>query len=379
MEATTSVVVRTRDRPILLRRALGSVLAQTYHDLQVVVVNDGGDRAVVDEVLASVMGDDPRLVRVHNETTQGRAEAFNAGLAASRGAYVAVHDDDDTWEPAFLQATVAHLQAHAAHCAVGTRCWVVKETLFDGSIIEDHREPFAVDSAHATLTEMVWGNYMPPISMLFRRSALDEVGGFDPSLPVLEDWDLNLRLLARHTMGFLPEVPLASWHHRTDEGGAASNSIVAEARDHVAYDLLIRDQYLRGTRGSDVPQLGALLASCYHLKRVATSASTARDEENRVFDAWTRTQRDHLESTVTAVRVELGRLRGDTMLVTERISHAHDDLQHLGEAMVPAVTEAVRDLIKPLRKKLGLVGRQVEDLWRTNKSVDRLRRQRGAR
>ncbi len=346
MDATASVIVRTKDRPVFLRRALTSVLAQTHADFQLVVVNDGGDPAVLDEVLASVVGSDARLVRVHHDVSLGRSEAFNAGLAASDGAYVAVHDDDDTWEPGFLEQTVSHLRAHPEHCAVGARCWVVQEAVSDGALVEDHRELFATDSEQATMTEMVWGNYMPPISMLFRRSALDEVGGFDPTLPVLEDWELNLRLLARHQMGFLPEVPLASWHHRVDDSGAASNSIVAEARDHLAYDLLIRDQYLRGERGADVPQLGALLVSCYHLKRFATATAKAQDEESRVFDQWAHSHADHLEASSTALRIEVGRLRGDMMLMTERLSQAHVELRTLVEAVAPTVAGAIRELVK---------------------------------
>jgi len=106
-----AIVLRTRDRPVLLRRALADVCAQAFPGWRLVVVNDGGDPAEVEKLLAEQPGLGERVTVVHNEVPRGRAVAWNLGLAGADSEYVAVHDDDDTWHPAFLARTVAHLDA----------------------------------------------------------------------------------------------------------------------------------------------------------------------------------------------------------------------------------------------------------------------------
>src|SRR5579872_6127308 len=99
MEAPkVAVLTRTKNRPLLLRRALDSVLAQTFTEWQHVIVNDGGDRGEVDALVEHVgkrYGD--RVKVVHHERSQGMGAAGNAALRASTSEYVVFHDDDDSW------------------------------------------------------------------------------------------------------------------------------------------------------------------------------------------------------------------------------------------------------------------------------------------
>ena len=84
-----SVVVRTFNRPVLLKQALASLAASQYRALEVIVVNDGGTVPVLP-------GDFPLPIRgINLESNQGRAGAANAGIEAAQGAYVAFLDDDD--------------------------------------------------------------------------------------------------------------------------------------------------------------------------------------------------------------------------------------------------------------------------------------------
>ena len=103
-----TVVTRTRNRPVLLTRALQSVGAQSFQDLELVIVNDAGSTESVDSALESA----PEWLRertrvVTNETSHGREAALEDGLAASSCEFFAIHDDDDSWEPSFLAACVA--------------------------------------------------------------------------------------------------------------------------------------------------------------------------------------------------------------------------------------------------------------------------------
>lgn len=377
MGSTVAVIIRTKDRPLLLRRALASVLAQTHVDLSIVVVNDGGDRELLDATTSEVVGTDSRLRVVHHEVSQGRSAAFNAGLASTDAPYVAVHDDDDTWDPRFLEATVAHLESDPGAGAVATRTWLVREHLRDGAITEDSRELFATSIEVATLVEMVWANFIPPISMLMRHAAVDDVGPFDTSLPVLEDWDFNLRLLSRYRVGFLPDEPLASWHHR-DSAGLDGNSVVTEAANHARFDLRIRDEYLRGERVA-LDGLGSLLATTYHLRRMSTASDQARATQSEIADRWHTSHTDHLDAATATVRVEVGRVRGDVLGLGERLHHLDNRLT----SVVDGVSVAVRQGTKPLRQRVNQLTRQSErvardvaDLAAVSKPVDRLRRRR---
>jgi glycosyltransferase involved in cell wall biosynthesis len=104
MNPAVSVIIPTYLRPVLLQRALQSVLVQSFHDLEVMVVVDGHDRETLD-MLASV--DDPRL-HVHvPDRHLGNAEARNRGVSLTHAPLVAFLDDDDVWLPAKLERQVA--------------------------------------------------------------------------------------------------------------------------------------------------------------------------------------------------------------------------------------------------------------------------------
>lgn len=272
-----AVVMRTRDRQTLLRRALSSVAGQTFRDLVLVVVNDGGDRADVESCIATMPHDlQERVVMVHNPTSSGREAAMNDGLRAASSDLIVLHDDDDTWAPEFLERTVAYLDEHPASVGVATRTSVVFEAVDGDSITRTRTEVLAADRSQVTLVDILTSNFVPPISLLYRRSVHDQVGEYDGSLPVLADWHFLLRMLVTGPIGFIDGDPLAFWHHRETTEGALGNSVVAASSDHQRFDPLIRDQFLRDSiaRSKD---LGGplLLAGLFdgHRKQLAVAHS----------------------------------------------------------------------------------------------------------
>lgn len=371
-----AVVLRTQDRPLLLARALRSVHAQTHHDLVVWIVNDGGDRDLVEQVVAvSPAAKDERFTVVHHAQPRGRSEALNVGLEQGRAApYLAIHDDDDTWDPRFLEVTAGYLASHAAAGAVGTRCEVVNEVIAGDSVVEVARETLGAAITDATLLEMAWSNFMPPISMLIRREAYDASGGFDPALPVLEDWDFTLRLMARYPMGFLADRPLAFWHHRQHSEGSDGNSVFEEADDHRHYDVVIRDSYLRGERTTPHVDLGPHLANAYYLRRISDKADLARAQMSETVDQWGRGHNDHLAVVATELNLVIGRLRGEVIALRDRSEQLERTVAVLAEAQPAALALSLR----PVRRKLNRLSRQVDDLWGTSRPVSRLRRHRRA-
>ena len=106
-----AVITRTKNRPLLLPRATESVLNQEVDNLIWVVVNDGGARCEVEEVVQSFRSNPGNeAIVIHNETSVGMEAATNIGVRSCDSGYIISHDDDDTWEPGFLSTCLRFLQ-----------------------------------------------------------------------------------------------------------------------------------------------------------------------------------------------------------------------------------------------------------------------------
>ncbi|WP_186816534.1 glycosyltransferase family 2 protein [Cellulomonas aerilata] len=240
-----AIITRTKQRPLLLERALDDILRQTFDDFVVVVVNDGGDPAPVDDLAARIAARaDGRLRVLHLPESVGMEAASNRGLAATRSTFVVVHDDDDTWDPHFLERAVGHLTG-VGSAGVMVRTSVVYERIVDGRIERLGEETLAAAQQDVTLFDTLRNGYGPPISFLYRREVHRQVGLYDESLPVLGDWDFTLRFLQRHAIDFIDGAPLAFWHHRRDSTGADGNTVIAQEHVHRRYERIVRDRYLR--------------------------------------------------------------------------------------------------------------------------------------
>ncbi|MDO5533038.1 MAG: glycosyltransferase family 2 protein [Propionibacteriaceae bacterium] len=244
MTARVSIVMRTKDRPVLLARALADVAAQTFTAWELIVVNDVGAPAPVDAAVAALEASVRERVRVlHRTESVGMESASNAGLAVASGEYACIHDDDDTWAPEFLERTVAHLDAHPDDVGVVVRTQIVRERVDGDRITETGRDEFWPELPAISLSDLLRTNRFVPIQLLYRRAVHDTIGPFNEGLRVVGDWDFHLRLLRRHTVGLIDET-LAFWHHREAADGALANSVAA-LDEHARADLLLRDEQLK--------------------------------------------------------------------------------------------------------------------------------------
>ena len=242
-----SVITRTKNRPALLGRAVRSVLNQTLTSWEMLVINDGGDPAPVELLVASVAKQAASRIRViHNLTSLGMEAASNRGLDAASGDFIVVHDDDDSWEPEFLATCVDHMDdADASVGGVVTRSHKITECLDDGVVAEIGSEPYTPGLSCITLMGMARSNMFPPIAFLFKRSALKVVGHYNADLPVLGDWEFNLRFLSHFEIEVI-EATLANYHIRpSTKSGVYSNTIVGGVDVHQKYDTRLRNQLLR--------------------------------------------------------------------------------------------------------------------------------------
>lgn len=244
-----SIITRTRDREQFLSRAMGSVLGQvTAPEWEWIVVNDAGDPESVDAVLAPARQQHPEaVVTVHLSESKGMEHASNQGIAKARGDYLVIHDDDDSWDPGFLREMTAWLEAPENAASAGVVCHSVRvvETVHPDGIEEVQRHPFNGHLERLRFWEVLQENAYPPISFLFRRSIMEQIGSFNEALLVLGDWEFNLRVLARHPIGVLQQ-PLAFYHHRSGAVAAAHANTVTAANDlHRQTESRLREEWSR--------------------------------------------------------------------------------------------------------------------------------------
>ena len=354
-----TVVTRTRNRPLMLKRAVQSVGAQSFQDLELVIVNDAGSTESVDSALESA----PEWLRertrvVTNETSHGREAALEDGLAVSSCEFFAIHDDDDSWEPGFLAACVAHLDEHPEHGAVATRCDVVDEIVTEEGLTERGRWVMTQDKESWTLIDTMVANYVPPISQLIRREVADRIGHWDGTLLTQADWDFNLRLLATSPVGFIDGEPLAHWHHRDSADGTMGNSVVVDAVHHRTDNLAIRDRYARQSLegaetaaaarqgGSvDSENLGLLLVSAEYYHRLRE-----RLEHQDKEIAHLKGTMHELGSGINQLRDELhGELRGTMQQVLYQTYDISAKIDRV-EATVKPFFRTVAQHIKRIRR-----------------------------
>lgn len=259
MPAAT-VITRTKNRPLLLRRAARSVTLQKFRDFEWVVINDAGERRPVDEVVRQAKEAGLEARAIHRNASTGMEAAANHGLRESDSKYVAIHDDDDTWDPEFMSAMIGFLDANDHY--LGAVCHTIKvDERIDGDRIKTIRkQSLNADLEQIHITELFYRNLFPPISVVYRREVLDKIGLYDESLPVLGDWDFNLRLIMEGDITVIPR-PLAFYHSRpTAKSGSAANSIHGSPNLHKQYEAVIRNRFIRTAAKSGALSAGLLMA-----------------------------------------------------------------------------------------------------------------------
>jgi glycosyltransferase involved in cell wall biosynthesis len=191
VEMLVSVIVPVRNGERFVGRTLESALSQTYRLLEVVVVDDGSTDQT-GAILEAAAARDSRL-RFLRGTHAGAPTARNLAISQARGDLIAPLDADDLWHPEKIARQVELMRASSPKVGV-VYCWTVDIDEND-VIIPPIRDKCTVQGN--VVTELVArNNFLESASVpLIRRSYLDAIGGYDPSLAIgSEDWKLNLAL-----------------------------------------------------------------------------------------------------------------------------------------------------------------------------------------
>lgn len=206
--ATISVVIPAYNAEAFIGAAVRSVLAQTWTDLECVVVNDGSTDATR-TVLAAI--DDPRL-RTIDQANLGVSQARNNGVASCAGEFIAFLDADDTWMPSKLDKQMA---VFASRPEVGA---VLASYIVSGADLSPHWVVPSGDPERRFTRWLLMEGDGPsfPSSVLLRRACFDVVGGFDGSVAPSEDLHFALRLSSRFPVASLDE-PLVRYRMHSEQ------------------------------------------------------------------------------------------------------------------------------------------------------------------
>lgn len=198
-DPTVSVVLPTYDRAQTVRAAIDSVLAQSYADFELIVVDDGS----TDDTPA-VVGDisDPRVQYLRFQENRGANVARNAGIREADGKYVAFQDSDDVWRPRKLELQVQAFERASEDVGV----------VYTGYYrVEDGEKQYGPRNKETVAgdihEEMLKGNgwFVPTAVAAVRRACFDAVGLFDERLQRLQDWEMWLRISERYEFEFIDE------------------------------------------------------------------------------------------------------------------------------------------------------------------------------
>ncbi len=256
---STAIITRTKNRGLLLKRALLSVANQTSKDYTHIIVNDGGEESHISNALKVLTPEQiKRVLVLHLPKSLGMEAASNHGIKNSTSEFVVIHDDDDSWEPTFLEKTTTFLTNHKQYKGVVTRTFSIGETIYKERVKYLWGRIFKAKVHSILLAETCYENTFAPISFIYRREVFNSIGFYDESLPVLGDWDFNLRFLTKFDIGYITDI-LANYHIRNSS--QLGNSVTIGASKHIEYHAILCNKLLRYDISCTTVGLGFLVAN----------------------------------------------------------------------------------------------------------------------
>lgn len=200
---TFSIIIPIYNQAHFLPQTVESVLAQTYTDYELILINDGS----TDNTAEVIQQYTAQATTIWQEN-QGLAGARNTGIRAATGKFIAFLDSDDLWQPNHL-ATIASLIEHHPQADMFHTGWCYIDA--SGTILPQAPNAFIVPSEQA-YPAMLRGNFLNGSSYVARKKALVEAGFFDVSFRRLQDWELWLRMLSKGAV--LVGSPACLVHYR---------------------------------------------------------------------------------------------------------------------------------------------------------------------
>jgi len=212
---TVSVVIPAYNAEETLPKTIASACAQTYDDLEIIVVDD----ASTDDTVAVLDGfDDPRIQFFSHEENRGGSAARNTGIERATGDYIAFLDADDEWHPRKIEKQLDELKRRsdewvAVHCARSFQMGMRARLGYVlAKVVGTRKKAPPREGGEELIKEILLLNLSTGAStLLVDREVVRAIGGFDPAFPRHQDWEFLIRVLQQGYLAYVDE-PLVIKH-----------------------------------------------------------------------------------------------------------------------------------------------------------------------
>lgn len=251
MSSSVTVLMPVYNGEKYLKLAIDSILAQTFKDFELLIINDGstdGTQTIIESYK------DPRI-RVHSQKNQGVAQSLNTGIKLAVGHYVWRHDADDICLPEQLQTQLDFLTAHPNFALVSTQIAFMTD---NGKIAHDYKQPkdaFFQNQPFVKVERKQFNPYSPitHATVLIKKEVFNTIGGYRTEFKTSEDTDLWLRIIERYDAAVLH---YCSYFVRMNSTSATQ---VYKKTTSFYRDLAYQYAEERATIGTDPLQRGELM------------------------------------------------------------------------------------------------------------------------
>lgn len=202
-----SVIIPVYNRESTIKRAIDSVLNQTYRNIELIVVDDGSTDSTMN-ILRQVEGE---KIIIIGQDHKGANAARNLGIENAKGEYIAFQDSDDEWMPEKLEKQIAYMIANeheACYCAF-YMCGKDGHNIIPSNYLDKER----LEKGLANVLKD--GNVVSTQTLVINQNIVAEIGMFDEDMPRLQDYEYVLRIIRKKQIGYVDE-PLVRVHYSAD-------------------------------------------------------------------------------------------------------------------------------------------------------------------
>jgi glycosyltransferase involved in cell wall biosynthesis len=217
-----SIAITTYNRRLLLEQCLASVV-ETQVDCEIAIFDDASTDGTA-EFVQNFVTKDPRIKHFRQETNVGMTANLRTALSHTSGEYICQLSDDDSVVPGNYEKKAAILDRYPEVDFVYSLAYMTDDSNQRRQLIwrPGHMNYSYIGGRHE-FYDLITGNYIPGISVMFRRTLFEQLGGYDENLaPTLTDWDLWLRYCYRGQTAYIHE-PLVNV--RMHSGGASHENL----------------------------------------------------------------------------------------------------------------------------------------------------------
>ena len=195
-EVKVSILMPVYNGSQYLSEAIKSALAQTYKNIELLIVNDGSTDNSADIIRPFLK--DSRVIYIEQKNA-GVASARNTAIKKARGKYIGFLDQDDLWLPNKLSTQIKFLETNKEIAFVHSRQGYIQT---DGAPIHTYSKDWVSDLHGKCFTELFKRNRIAVLTVLLRKSVIDDIGFFNETVSRADDYELWLRICSKYSIGF---------------------------------------------------------------------------------------------------------------------------------------------------------------------------------